>query len=151
MQDRLSREQYFSAELGLLSSRSTCERGHVSAIIVRGNRIISSGYNGAPPGMDHCLDEGCLEETIYGKDEHPVITVEGCTRAIHAEANAISWAARNGIACEGAEMWGKYSPCRPCAQLIVAAGITKFTYLLDYRAARLDILKDAGLEVVYYG
>jgi dCMP deaminase len=156
---RLTREQYLLGRLQLLEQRSSCERGQVGALIVRKNRVIAEGYNGSPPGMAHCLDVGCeVDDHVCtcGICESEAFSdrckfAEGCTRAIHAESNAIAWAASFGIATHGAAMWCTYSPCRSCAQLIVAAGITQFVYVKEYRAGRLDILDDAGLEIILMG
>lgn len=190
-ESRLTRPQYFVERIHLLERRSTCLRGQVGTIIVRDTRVIAEGFNGAPPGMPHCFELGCLPEKLpvshqdvvvsmskafgeafvnsSGKAHHDAekllqdqvrryleegmhwVTVDGCSRATHAEANSLAWAARKGIAVEGAEMWGTYSPCRACAQQIVSAGISKFVYLKNYRLERIDILDDAGLEVVQYG
>lgn len=156
--ERLSREDYFLERLHLLERRSSCTRGQVGALIIRKNRVIAEGYNGSPPGMPHCLDEGCEEDILEAfvpegmggrLGELRDVKVPGCTRAIHAESNAIAWAASFGIATHGAAMWCTYSPCRSCAQLILAAGITQFVYVKDYRLGRVDILDDAGVEVIF--
>lgn len=157
---RMTRESYFIERLKLLEARSTCERGQVGALIVRENRVVAEGYNGSPPGMPHCIDEGvgCEEAIVQAwvsegaggllVDDQPV-KLMGCARSIHAESNAIAWAAREGIRTRGAAMWCTYSPCRSCAQLIVSAGIEQFVYLKPYRDAHVEILDDAGLEVIF--
>jgi dCMP deaminase len=104
------------------SKRSTCTRKNVGAIIARDGRPISVGYAGAPEGLPHCLDQGC----IPGPDG-------GCIRTTHAEANAISFAARKGIATQGATLYCTVSPCPNCAKLIINAGITSVQYLEKYR------------------
>lgn len=106
-----------------LGNESTCNRAQVGCVIVRHNRPISMGYNGSPPGFPHCKDIGCLE--IEG-------TV-GCQLAVHAEQNAIAWAARHGISVEGAWMYTTLKPCRACANLILQAGISRVFYLHLYR------------------
>lgn len=117
------------------AEQSTCNRAHVGAVIVQDNRIVSCGYNGSPPGQDHCLDVGCEPE-------------DGCLRTIHAELNAIVWAARHGTALKGATMYSTHAPCLTCAQAIAASGITTFMYETPYRLQREDILKDSGIEVI---
>lgn len=154
---RLTREQYFKERLHLLEQRSSCLRGQVGALIIRENRVISEGYNGSPPGMPHCLEVGCeVDDHVCSCDDchaEPFADkckyAEGCTRSNHAESNAIAWAARDGIATRDAAMWCTYSPCRSCAQLIVTAGIQQFVYLKPYRLGRIDILDDAGLEIIF--
>lgn len=148
----MQRAEYWNYVLEGLAQRSTCIRGHVGALIIRDRRIIGEGYNGAPPGMLDCYEAGsCLPDFRQIKGTADTMEVEGCVRATHAEANAIAFAARHGIATLGAEMWCTHSPCRECAKLIIAAGIVKLTYLQDYRLGAQGLLDDAGLEVVMYG
>lgn len=106
----------------IASKRSTCSRKHVGAIIAIEGRPISVGYAGAPAGLPHCLDHGCLA----GPDG-------GCIRTQHAEANAIAFAARKGISTEKAELYTTVSPCLACAKLIINAGIERVWYLEQYR------------------
>lgn len=133
---RLNRDDLFMKLTQLAALRSTCVRAHVGAVIAQDGRPISMGYNGAPPGLPHCLEDGCMQ----GADG-------GCERCIHAEANAIAWAARAGLSVEESTMYCTYSPCRACAQLIVSAGIRRFYFVKDYRLARLDILEAGLVEV----
>lgn len=115
-----------------LAERSTCHRAQVGAIIARDFRIISTGYNGSPSGMPHCP-----------LDEEP-----GCDRTVHAEANAIVYAARQGIATEGATLYTTLSPCVECAKLIVNAGIQQVYYAEAYRIPDgIQYLMDAGVNV----
>jgi dCMP deaminase len=110
--------------LPIIAERSTCLRGQTAAIIVKDGRIVSIGYNGAPPNMPHCHpNRGCSDND--GR---------GCQQSVHAEANAIAFAARAGISTEGAEMYCMSSPCYDCAKLIVACGIKKVHYSREYRA-----------------
>lgn len=123
----------------LLSKRSTCERGQVGAVIVKDDRIISTGYNGAPPGMPHCIDVGCDME-------------DGCQRAIHAEANAIAFAARNGVSVHEASVYCTHSPCIACAQLMLSAGIVAYYYVREYRLRTgLELLDKGNLIVKRLG
>jgi dCMP deaminase len=130
---RLARAELFMQAAELFAKRSSCERGHVGAVLVKEGRIISTGYNGAPPGMKHCLEVGC--EEVEG--------TEGCQRTIHAEANAIVWAARMGVPTLDSIMYSTHSPCASCARLIIAAGVCKVVFRNDYRLARLDLLDQA--------
>ncbi len=109
-----------------VSLLGTCKRSKVGALIVRDGRIISTGYNGSPPGSSHCLDAGC--EMSNGH----------CIRTTHAESNAIAFAARHGIATEGATIivygWitgGDLGICPACDKLARSAGI-KETILVPY-------------------
>lgn len=133
---KTSRDRLFMDIAERFAEQSTCTRGNVGAVIVRDRRIISCGYNGSPPGHPHCTEVGC---------DPP----DGCLRTIHAEANAILWAARAGIATFEATMYSTHAPCRTCAQAIAAAGIVNFYYHTPYREARLDLLRHAGVYVYH--
>jgi len=127
---RPSAEQLLMETAVVWSKRGTCNRKAVGAVISRDTRIVATGYVGSPPGEPHCLDAGCL-----------IGPSGGCERTQHAEANAIAFAARNGIRIGGCEMYTTLSPCLPCAKLILAAGIDKLFYLVQYRDnAGLDYL-----------
>lgn len=155
---RISRDQLYMGIAELLAQRSTCLRGHVGALVVVEHRIVSTGYNGAPSGQPDCTEVGCDELILYSlvpaAREDPVdryIEAElGCQRAIHAELNAIVWAARHGIKVSGGHMYSTYAPCKNCAQAILAAGIAEFTYKKPYRLGRLDILEAAGIKIVQF-
>lgn len=148
---RLARSELLMQVAELYAQRSSCTRGHVGAVLVKDGRIISAGYNGAPPGMAHCLDVGCEELTVKpvvgGGDFHDEYVELGCQRTIHAEANAIVWAARMGVPTLDSTMYSTHSPCASCARLLVAAGICRLYYRNDYRLARLDILDQACVPV----
>lgn len=108
-----------------VASRSTCDRKHVGAVIVRDRMILATGYNGSIRGIAHCDDEGHLME-----DGH-------CVRTVHAEANAIVQAARNGVRLEGADIYVTASPCFGCFKLIANAGIRRIAFLEFYRDERI--------------
>ncbi len=139
---RISRDELFMDIAVAFSRRGTCPRASVGAVIVRDKRIIATGYNGAPAGMAHCNEVGC------SIDEHR----PGCQRAVHAEANAIAYAAREGISLAGSTIYTTHSPCVPCAQLIINAGIEMVVYNVAYRDQRgLELLDEAGLGFREYG
>jgi len=121
----------------VISSRGTCTRAYVGAVIAIEGRVISMGYVGAPSGMPHCIEVG----DEIGEDG-------GCIRTVHAEANAIAWAARNGFGTEEAELFCTHEPCLACAKLIVNAGITRVVYEHPYRKHDgITLLNDAGIEI----
>ena len=124
---RPSRGLTFMNMAHVISQRATCPRLHVGAVIVKDGRVLSMGYNGAPPGEEHCDAVGCDLRGPTG----------GCVRAIHAEANAIAWAARAGIAIDGATMYCTHSPCLACCRLIQAVGIEALAYTHWYRETEL--------------
>lgn len=115
-----------------VASRGTCSRLQVGAIIVRDGRVISSGYNGAPSKMEHC--------------HHPPGDNTPCQISVHAEANAIAFAARYGVSTEGCIMVTTHAPCAECAKLIINAGIIKVVFGRDYRSRDgIKLLDDAGV------
>lgn len=119
--NRLSWDQYFIAQAAILSTRSTCNRLHVGAIIVKNHRIIASGYNGSIAGTPHCTEVGDL-------------IVDGhCVRAVHAEQNALMQAAQMGISVDGAELYVTDMPCLQCTKLLLQAGIQTIKFMRDYR------------------
>jgi dCMP deaminase len=121
----------------VVSRRGTCERAQVGAVISRDGRIISTGYVGAPAGAEHCTSVGCR----LGNHN-------GCVRTVHAEANAIAYAARAGTATESAELFCTHSPCEPCAKLIISAGIRRVVYATRYRdETGIGLLESVGIEV----
>lgn len=145
MTDRPSIDEYFSEIASVVAKRSTCMRNRVGAVIVRDKRIISTGYNGAPSNMKHCLDLGCIREqqNIESGTRH-----EKC-RAVHAEQNAIIQAALHGVVTEGATLYCTHQPCILCAKMIINAKIKRVVYVTPYPDNdAIDFFKDAGVEVV---
>lgn len=104
----------------VIAKRGTCERAKVGALITMGGRIISTGYVGSPAGLAHCEEVGC--EMVNGH----------CVRTTHAEANAITFAARHGVPTEGGELFCTHEPCLACAKLIINAGIRWVFYETPY-------------------
>ncbi len=131
----------------LVAERSTCTRRSVGAIIVKDKRIISTGYNGAPRGLKHCLEVGCLRERmgVPSGERH-----ELC-RGAHAEQNAIIQAASSGVSMEGATMYSTTAPCATCAKMIINAGIKRLVLGGRYPDALGESLVDeAGIETEYH-
>ncbi|MCS6799432.1 MAG: dCMP deaminase family protein [Myxococcota bacterium] len=134
---RASWDEYFMNIARAVASRSTCDRRHVGAVIVRDRTILSTGYNGSIRGLPHC-------------DEVGHMMVEGhCVRTIHAEANAIIQAARNGTRIEGAWIYVTASPCWNCFKMIANAGIQRIVFGEFYRDERIfDVSRALGIELV---
>lgn len=130
---RISRDQMLMEMALVASKRSTCNRKHVGAVIAIAGRPVSIGYAGAPSGLPHCTEVGCL----HGPDG-------GCIRTVHAEAAAIAFAAREGISCKAATIYCTDSPCPACAKLILNAGIIEVLYLREYR------IRD-GIDICHQG
>ncbi len=140
-------DKYFMDLLEVIKTRSTCMRRQVAAIIVKDKQIISTGYNGAPKGIFHCDQVGCLREklSIPSGEKH-----ELC-RGIHAEQNAIIQASMHGVSIEGTEIYITHSPCVLCSKMLINAGIKRITFKGDYPdKLALDLLGEAGVEVVRY-
>ncbi|HOJ71340.1 MAG TPA: cytidine/deoxycytidylate deaminase family protein [Syntrophorhabdaceae bacterium] len=135
-------DSYFMEIAQIVSKRSTCRRRNVGALIVKGRRILSTGYNGAPRGLRHCLDGECLREkmNIASGERH-----ELC-RGLHAEQNAIIQAALHGVSIDGAELYSTHLPCSICMKMIINAGISKITYLDGYPdELTLDLIKETTI------
>jgi len=132
---------------GLVAKRSTCKRRQVGAILVKDKRILATGYNGAPPGLPHCTDIGCLreQEQIPSGERH-----ELC-RGLHAEQNAIIQAAYHGVSIKNSVLYCTNLPCSICLKMIISAGITKIIYekgYPDYLAERM--LKESKIMIQQY-
>ena len=137
MAQRANWEQYFMNIAKEVATRSTCDRKHVGALIVRDKTILSTGYNGSIRGMPHCDDTGHMME-----DGH-------CVATIHAETNAILQAAKNGVMIDGGEIYITASPCWPCFKMLANAGIKKIFYGEFYRDQRIfDVAKKIGIELI---
>lgn len=129
----------------LVAQRSTCTRRAVGAIIVKDKRILSTGYNGAPSGIRHCLEVGCLRESLQvpSGERH-----ELC-RGIHAEQNAIIQAAYHGVSVNNAVLYCTNQPCSICAKMIINAGIKKIYYQSGYSdALAQEMLSEAGIDLI---
>lgn len=148
---RVSRDEMLMDIAQVVASRSTCSRLLVGAVIARNGRVLSTGYNGAPSGMPHC-DHTCITpkgcEMWPGVGHEPQCPAGPCNNTIHAEANAILFAARHGVATENAEMYVTHAPCLICARLIINAGIMGVMYSVDYRdMAGHDLLMAAAIPI----
>jgi dCMP deaminase len=128
----------------VVATRSTCLRRHVGAIIVKDKRILATGYNGAPAGLLHCGETGCLREklNVPAGERH-----ELC-RGLHAEQNAIIQCAVHGVSVEGATIYSTTQPCVLCSKMIINAGIKTIIFQGPYPdELSLTMLKEAGVEL----
>lgn len=143
--DRPSWHEYFMGICDLVASRSTCTRRKVGAVLVKGKRLLCSGYNGAPAKVPHCSETGCLRAqlNVPSGEKH-----ELC-RGVHAEQNAIIQAAFHGIRLEGSSLYCTNQPCSICAKMIINAGIKTVYYKDGYDdRLTLDMFNDAEVELV---
>ncbi len=128
---------YFMNIARQVATRATCDRKHVGAVIVRDKTILSTGYNGSIRGSVHCDEAGHLMENGH------------CVRTVHAEANAVAQAARNGVRIDGAEIYVTASPCWNCFRLLVNSGVRKIYYGEFYRDVRIhDFAEEVGVELI---
>lgn len=133
-----------------VSERSTCSRRNNGAVVADENGVIlSTGYNGSLSGMAHC-DHECDCGNPFDHDiSCPAHTDNGCQLAVHAEANAIYFAARNGVSTKNAVIFCTTEPCVKCAEAIVQSGIKDCVYDQEYRNhAGIELLQDAGIRVI---
>lgn len=142
--ERPAWDEYFMEVAQVVSRRSTCLRRNVGAVIVKDKRILATGYNGAPSGLPHCIEVGCLREQlgVPSGQRH-----EMC-RGLHAEQNAIIQAAKYGIPVEGSTIYSTTEPCSLCAKMLINAGIKRIVYQNAY-ADELSrrLLSEAGIIV----
>jgi dCMP deaminase len=138
--NRVTWNEYFMAIAEQVASRSTCDRKHIGAVIVRDKTILSTGYNGSLRGSPHCDEAGHDLENGH------------CVRTVHAEANAVAQAAKNGVAIDRSEIYVTASPCLACFKLIANCGIRTVFYKEFYRDARItQYARDADIRLVYMG
>jgi dCMP deaminase len=126
----------------MAATRSTCVRRQVGAVIVSGNRILATGYNGSPAGTRHCDEIGCLRQRlgIPSGERH-----EMC-RASHAEMNAIAQAAASGTAIAGCTLYCTHEPCSICSKLLINAGCKRIVFMRPYPdALSADLRAEAGI------
>jgi len=141
---RPSWDEYFMDMAEIVKTRSTCLRRQVGAVIVKDKRILASGYNGAPTGLKHCEETGCLREQlgIPSGQRH-----ELC-RGLHAEQNAIIQASLHGVKLEGATIYVTIQPCVLCAKMVINAGINKLVFKGDYPdELSWQMLQESGIEL----
>ncbi len=144
-QSRPDWQTYFFQIAKLVASRSTCLRRQVGAVLVKDNRILSTGYNGAPAGITHCLERGCIrtELNIPSGERH-----ELC-RGLHAEQNAIIQAAYHGVSINGADIYCTNQPCIICSKMLINAGIKKI-YISNPYPDKLaeEMLTEASIPLI---
>ena len=140
-------DDYFMEIMETVAKRANCDRGRSAAVIVKGRRIIATGYVGAPAGLATCDEVGHLIKIAYdergGEHKH-------CIRTTHAETNAIAQAARHGSSIDGGTIFCRMTPCLDCTKLLINAGIRRVVCQRRYHADHdsLRFLEEAGVELV---
>jgi dCMP deaminase len=130
-------DEYFMQVARTVATRATCPRASVGAVIVRDQRILTTGYNGAPHHVAHCTEVGCQ------------ILNDHCVRTTHAEANAVVQGALHGVSLAGATIYATHQPCLGCSKLLIGAGIVRIVYADPYPdALASSLLSEAGVALV---
>jgi len=141
------------------AKRATCSRQSVGVVIAREGRVLVTGYNGAPAGMPHC-EHKCDCHQIHrtgvklqpGSHDPDCGAIKPCEVSVHAEANALAYAARYGIRIESAELFTTFSPCLACGQLMINSGLSRVVYGQKHRDTRgLELLQKGLVRVDCFG
>ena len=153
-------DEYFLGMLEAIGRRASCDRGRSAAVLVKNNRIISTGYVGAPTGLPSCDEVGHLIERrslLIGSDLHKtgepysdrIEISEHCVRTFHAEMNAILSCAKEGVSTVGATMYCTMVPCRNCAMAIIQAGIIRVVAMNAYHKGQdaFDMFKQTNIDI----
>ncbi|MDD1771946.1 MAG: cytidine/deoxycytidylate deaminase family protein [Methanomassiliicoccales archaeon] len=147
MIDRPDNDTYFMSMAELVATRSTCLRRHVGAVIVKEKRVLTTGYNGAPRGLRHCEEVGCVRQQNHIESG----TRHELCRGVHAEQNAVIQGAYFGVSIKGASVYTTNFPCVLCAKILLNAGIEEIVYLDNYvDDLSKNILDEAGIKVRRY-
>ena len=145
--ERPSNDEYFMEMAQLVSSRSTCLRRKVGAVIVKEKRVLSTGYNGSPKGTKHCEELGCIRV----KMNVPSGTRHELCRGVHAEQNAVTQAAYFGVSVDGATIYTTTYPCSMCAKILINAGIKEIVYSEGYADdLSKELLDEAQIKIREY-
>ncbi len=140
-------DEYFMKMAQLVSTRTTCIRRGVGAVIVKEKRVLATGYNGVPKGIEHCLTRGCLREKLG----IPSGQRQEICRGLHAEQNAFIQAARFGISIKDSVLYCTHQPCVVCAKMLINAGITEVIFGGDYPdKLAVEMLKEAKIKLIKY-
>ena len=145
---RPSWDEYFIKLADTVASRATCDRGRSGCVIVKDKQILVSGYVGSPRGLAHCDEVGHLMKQVIHEDGK---VTQHCMRTVHAEQNAITQAARRGIALDGSTLYCRMTPCRTCAMLIINCGILRVVCEKKYHAGSESELmfKESGVKIEF--
>ncbi|MEM2083473.1 MAG: cytidine/deoxycytidylate deaminase family protein [Nitrososphaerota archaeon] len=145
--ERPSIDEYFMEMAKLISKRSTCLRRKVGALLVKDKRVLATGYNGAPKGLPHCSEVGCMREKL----DVPAGERQELCRGLHAEQNCIIQAAVFGVSTKGATLYTTHFPCSICAKMIINAEISEIVYEEDYDdELAKELLKEANIKLRKY-
>ncbi len=145
MIERPAWDSYFMKIAEDVSTRSTCIRRQVGAVIVKDKRMLTTGYNGVPTGITHCTEQTCLRTkyNVPSGERH-----ELC-RGLHAEQNAIIQAALHGVSVKGAKIYVTHKPCSICTKMLINSGIDTFIFRSPYKDPLADeMVAEAGIKII---
>lgn len=141
-------DSYFMDICFAVATRSTCLRRQVGAVIVKDNRLLSTGYNGAPRGLTHCDEAGCLRE----KYQVPSGERHELCRGLHAEQSAVVQAAMYGVSINEGTIYATHQPCSACTKILINAGIKRIVYQYSYPDKLAEkLIAEAGIEYICFG
>lgn len=141
---RPSWDEYFMSIAEQVATRATCSRRQIGAVLVKGKRILATGYNGVPIGLAHCDTVGCLREQLG----IPSGTQHELCRGLHAEQNAVIQAARHGIAMDGATIYSTTQPCVMCSKILLNSGVVDIVYRDEYPdALAASLIAESGISI----
>jgi dCMP deaminase len=145
---RPSWDEYFMEVAHTISKRATCDRGRSGCVIAKDKRLLVTGYVGAPAGLPHCDDAGHQMKQVVHEDGS---VTNHCVRTVHAEQNAITQAAKQGVAINGATLYCRMTPCRACAMMIINCGIARVVCERKYHAGveSEEMFAEAGVSIEY--
>ncbi len=129
--ERPDNDTYFMRMAELVSTRATCLRRSVGAVIVKEKRVLTTGYNGSPRGLRHCKEVGCVRDEL----NIPSGTRHELCRGVHAEQNAVIQAAYFGVSIKDSTLYSTTFPCSMCAKILINAGVSEVVYKVDYEDA----------------
>ena len=144
---RPSKDDYFMGIAQLVSTRSTCLRGQIGAVLVKDSHILSTGYNGAPKGLPHCEEVGCRREKLHvpSGERH-----ELC-RGVHAEQNAIIQAAVFGVSIAGSTLYTTHKPCSICTKMLINAEVREIVYQDEYPDPLTEeLIEQSGIKTRHH-
>lgn len=146
--DRPSWDEYFMNITNVVATRSTCLRRQIGAVIVKDQRLLTTGYNGAPGGLAHCGEIGCVRAV----NQVPSGERQELCRGLHAEQSAVVQAARYGVSIHGATIYSTHQPCSACTKILLNAGIKRVVYQYSYPDKLAEqLIAEAGIEYVCFG
>lgn len=146
--DRPSWDEYFMNITNVVATRSTCLRRRIGAVIVKDQRLLATGYNGAPGGLVHCGEIGCVRAV----NQVPSGERQELCRGLHAEQSAVVQAARYGVSIHGATIYSTHQPCSACTKILLNAGIKRIVYQYSYPDKLAEqLIAEAGIEYACFG